>query len=397
MQARFRTLIVVFCFFLQSIVGAREPFPYGSLTFDSNGAPAGFMAPQNQQIPPQMIQPVIPGAQVPQQQPAAVVPPKLPHTHHWSIFRYIADYLHLFSVVILILYMVKHSTCKGISLKTQLMYITVFICRYSDLFYFKQILYLVIFKLLYISSSILILILMMGLRPTYQKDFDTCWVAPLAFITWVSALLLSDGRTWLDVSWTFSQYFEGFAMLPQYIFSYREGRFNNSLVAAHVLSLGAYRSFYGLNWVYRWWSEPGYADITSWLGGIINIIFFLDFLVFQTKGSSFVSSFVLSVDDHLLDARRQIEMTVSGTPGGPLSMRPRDASGASRQSGSFAHPPLSLEAKTVQPPYGSTTLGNSQRGLFQGGNARRGSGGRGSNYDPGLSLGEEDVLLDEPR
>ena len=45
------------------------------------------------------------------------------HQQMWNIFRYLADFSHLISVVILLHKMITKKTCSGISLKTQLLFL----------------------------------------------------------------------------------------------------------------------------------------------------------------------------------------------------------------------------------------------------------------------------------
>lgn len=52
-----------------------------------------------------------------------------------NIFTFIGDLLHLASVLILLLKITSQSNCRGISLKTQLLYCVVFCTRYVDIFY----------------------------------------------------------------------------------------------------------------------------------------------------------------------------------------------------------------------------------------------------------------------
>merc|ERR1740133_216701 len=74
-------------------------------------------------------------------------------TYSWNLFRYVGDYLHLFGIVVLLTTIVKNKSVAGISRSTQVLYFLVFVTRYLDLFDQSQTLYLVVFKMTYISTA----------------------------------------------------------------------------------------------------------------------------------------------------------------------------------------------------------------------------------------------------
>lgn len=89
-----------------------------------------------------------------------------------NIFRLIADFLHLASFVIIVYKLHAHKNCsgninsffikisKGVSAKTQELYLIVFLMRYMDLFMYFISYYNTIMKVLFISVTIYILFLM---------------------------------------------------------------------------------------------------------------------------------------------------------------------------------------------------------------------------------------------
>jgi ER lumen protein retaining receptor len=50
-----------------------------------------------------------------------------------NIFRLLADQLHLASIIILLLKLHRHRDCNGISLRTQIIYLVVFVTRWVHL------------------------------------------------------------------------------------------------------------------------------------------------------------------------------------------------------------------------------------------------------------------------
>merc|ERR1719171_2910262 len=102
-------------------------------------------------------------------------------------------------------------------------------------------------------------------------------------------------------------------MVPQYIFCYRERNTKEHGALLYVISLGGYRVFYALNWIYKKIQMPHYSDRQSWIGGIIEILFFLDFLNYRFTGSSMLRSMVLTVDTKINEISDKVEMKVLGT------------------------------------------------------------------------------------
>mmetsp|Transcript_13831 Transcript_13831/g.30421 ORF Transcript_13831/g.30421 Transcript_13831/m.30421 type:complete len:297 (+) Transcript_13831:98-988(+) len=233
--------------------------------------------------------------------------------YSWNIFRYVGDYLHLFGIVVLLVTIARTKSVAGISKSTQILYFLVFITRYLDLLDHSQNAYLVFFKLTYIISSIVILGLFVQLDRTYERRNDTCNLAVILLPCVLASLILTNEFSFLEVLWTFSEFIEGFAMVPQYIFCYRERSARVWGAGLYVICLGSYRVFYALNWIYKKIEMPNYSDIQSWIGGIIEIAFFLDFLNYRFTGNSMLRSMVLTVDTKINEISDKIEMNVLGT------------------------------------------------------------------------------------
>lgn len=235
-------------------------------------------------------------------------------TFSWNIFRYVGDYLHLFGVISLLGMIIKNRSVAGISKSTQFLYFLIFITRYLDLFDHKQAAYLVYFKLTYIITSIIVLLLFSQFDASYERRNDTCNLSVIIIPCSIAALLLTSEYSVLEVLWTFSEFVEGFAMVPQYIFCYRERQSKNPLGSTlYIVSLGSYRVFYALNWIYKKIQMPGYNDYQSWIGGIIEICFFMDFLNYRFTGNSMLRSMVLTVDTKINEISDKVELKVLGT------------------------------------------------------------------------------------
>lgn len=232
--------------------------------------------------------------------------------YSWNIFRYLGDYLHLFGIVVLLATIVKNQSVAGISKSTQILYFLVFVTRYLDLFDHTQSSYLVFFKLTYIATSMIVLGLFFQLDKTYERRHDTFNIIVVIIPCATASLLLTNEYSVLEILWTFSEFIEGFAMVPQYIFCYRcvTRDVGQNL---YVISLGGYRVFYALNWIYKKYSMPQYSDFQSWIGGIIEILFFIDFLNYRFTGNSMLRTAVLGLDTKINEISDKVEMKVLGS------------------------------------------------------------------------------------
>lgn len=233
--------------------------------------------------------------------------------YSWNIFRYVGDYLHLAGVVILLAVIAKNKSVAGLSRSTQILYFMVFITRYLDLLDHSQNLYLVFFKLTYISASIVTLVLFNQYDGTYERRNDTVNLPIIILPCATAAVLLTNDYSMLEVLWTFSEFIEAFAMVPQYVFCYRDRRGGDWGTTLYVTCIGTYRVFYALNWIYKKYEMPNYSDVQSWIGGVIEIAFFLDFLNYRFTGNSMLRSMALTIDTKINEISDKVELKVLGT------------------------------------------------------------------------------------
>lgn len=220
-------------------------------------------------------------------------------SYSWNVFRYIGDYLHLFGIFVLLITLAKNRSCQGISRSTQILFFCVFTTRYLDLLDHSQTAYLVFFKITYIVTSAIVLLVFWRLEKTYERSKDTCNLAVIFLPCCTAAVLLTNEYSMIEMLWSFSQFLEGFAMVPQYIFCYRDREASDVGVSLYVMSLGGYRVFYAANWIYKKVQMPQYSDVQSWIGGIIEISFFVDYLLARFTGYSLLSTLVLMVDEKI--------------------------------------------------------------------------------------------------
>lgn len=212
--------------------------------------------------------------------------------------RFLADGCHLASTFILINKIYNTRSCSGLSLKTQYIYLIVFLTRYTDLFFTtlntSLRVYNFFMKILFISSQCLIIFMIRAkYYYTYDKRSDTL---PLyAFI--VSALVLSFfvkvptkglHRYLQEYSWTFSVLIESVAILPQLVLLQETGE-AEVLTSRYIFVLGMYRLLYVVSWVCKKMSGIR-VDILLIACGIVQTALYADFFVvyyryvFKQKG-----------------------------------------------------------------------------------------------------------------
>ena len=203
-----------------------------------------------------------------------------------NIFRLIGDMLHLGAILILLGKMLRHRTAAGISLKTQFLYAVVFSTRYLDLFTSYISLYNTVMKLFFLGTSWHICYLMRYKSPwkaTYDRDNDSFRIRYLIIPCAVLALIFHRHtmHEFMEVLWTFSEYLEAVAVLPQiFLLEYTEKY--DALTSHYLFALGSYRLFYIFNWIYRYIVE-GRVLWVSVVAGTLQTLLFVDFFYHYVK------------------------------------------------------------------------------------------------------------------
>ncbi|XP_020267565.1 ER lumen protein-retaining receptor A [Asparagus officinalis] len=137
-------------------------------------------------------------------------------------------------------------------------------------------------KVVFISSSVAIAWCMRRhpvVRRSYDKDQDTFRHYFLIAGCLALALVFNDRFTLKEVLWAFSIYLEAVAILPQLVLLQRSGNVDN-LTGQYVFFLGAYRAFYILNWIYRYFYEAHYTRWIPWIAGFIQTALYADFFYY---------------------------------------------------------------------------------------------------------------------
>ena len=112
-----------------------------------------------------------------------------------NLFRLVGDMCHVVSILVLLLRLRVTKNAIGISIKTQELYLLVFLTRYLDLFTTYYSLYNTVMKILYISATAYIVYMVRYTEPfktNYDKNQDSFlhWqfaVAPCAVLAVITS------------------------------------------------------------------------------------------------------------------------------------------------------------------------------------------------------------------
>jgi hypothetical protein len=168
-----------------------------------------------------------------------------------------------------------------------------------------------------------------GRGGNYEEHKDTCPIAVFLVPAFVLSFFLAENAYeplvpmsyyLQEVLWTFSEFAEAFAMIPQYVFLYRaeqneRKRHKTELKSVDywIASIGLYRMLYVINWCWKRISNNGGFQLPAMAGGLLQIAFFLDYIVyrFSSEEKSFLRQCVLVTDDKVNEVVDTVEMVVA--------------------------------------------------------------------------------------
>lgn len=144
-------------------------------------------------------------------------------------------------------------------------------------------------KLIFLVTSFAMIWYMRGheiVHKSYDKDFDTFRHYALILGCLILALPSSERFYFMEVIWTFSQYLEAIAILPQLVLLHRMNNIHN-LPWQYVFLLGIYRPLYILNWIYRYYELPysswRYIVRNSYIAGVVQTLIYGIFVYYYIK------------------------------------------------------------------------------------------------------------------
>lgn len=238
----------------------------------------------------------------------------------WNIYRYAADYLHFGGMVFGLLMIYSTRSVQGFSRKTQVLYQLVYITRYIDVITESQVRYLVFFKVIFNVITASMLMSFAIFHHTYDVVADSCNLVAILVPTFIAAFIVASDEGLQQELWTWSEFIEPFALVPQYIVLYRAKEVRR-VSLLYVAAVGGYRLLYVCNWIYKRWTwHQAYHDYTSWIGGGLECILFFDFLfrILQRRDAqdalsvSWLGKVLLDIDDSAGKLSEAVELRTIG-------------------------------------------------------------------------------------
>jgi len=197
-----------------------------------------------------------------------------------NYFRIIGDSSHYAAIVTIFLKIITSQSCKGISGKTQILYLLVFLTRYIDIFFNFISIYNTSIKIFFIvSSSINIYLVFIRYKGTISSDLDSFRIEILIVGAAVLSLIINHEFSLIEIAWTFSVYLESVAILPQLSVT-NHGKANEAdkVILLYLSCLASHKLFYIFNWMYRYHNE-GYYDIIAVVAGIVQAVVYINFFI----------------------------------------------------------------------------------------------------------------------
>lgn len=236
----------------------------------------------------------------------------------WNIFRYAADYLHFGGMILGIVVVWSSKSVECFSRKTQVLYQIVYVTRYLDVLTQPQVMYLMFFKVTFNLITAAMLLSFTSFQHSYDVNADSCNIVAILVPTFIAAFLMAEGAGLQEELWTWSEFLEPFALVPQYIMCYRAKSIRRAALY-YVLCVGGYRCLYVCNWIYKrakWHSA--YHDYTSWIGGGVECVLFIDFVLRIAKrsddalGVSVLGQALLNMDEGAAKLSETVELKTIG-------------------------------------------------------------------------------------
>lgn len=206
-------------------------------------------------------------------------------------FRFLGDALAIASRSALVRKIHSTNSISGLSLKTQILYLVVYVLRYLDFFssirVFKPLsFYNSAMKLVYIGFQCYLISLFYGrLKFSYSKKYDTFNIPIFLAVSFVLSIFFKDDTKGIfydffgyvrEFAYACSLILESLAILPQLVVSQDSGECEK-LTAVHITLLGLYRLsyliFFGFKMATKWKFDT-LLIVTSLLQSILYIDFF---------------------------------------------------------------------------------------------------------------------------
>ncbi|KHN94705.1 protein-ER retention receptor [Metarhizium album ARSEF 1941] len=204
------------------------------------------------------------------------------------VFRILGDLSHLASKAILIFAIHSNRSAEGVSPITQVLYALVFCTRYLDIFR-TTILWNLLFKIVYISSSFYTIGIMQWVYPR-SRERELSWklgggvLVAAAVLSPFMMMIFYDKWGFITWMWVFSEILESGCILPQLLLL-RQTTVPTVINSFYLVALGSYRALYILNWFVREFDATGRKpEAVAVIFGVIQTALYFDFAwVYYTR------------------------------------------------------------------------------------------------------------------
>jgi len=197
-----------------------------------------------------------------------------------NIFRVCGDISHYTAIITIFAKIISSKSCKGISGKSQILNLLVFITRYHDIFFNFISWYNTSIKIFFILSSLTnIYLVFVRYKGTISSEQDNFRIEFLIGLATILSMIINHEFTPLEVLWTFSVYLESVAILPQLTVT-NQGKASDidGVILFYLSALASHKLLYIMNWIYRYNNE-GFYDIISMGAGIVQAAIYVNFFV----------------------------------------------------------------------------------------------------------------------
>lgn len=239
-----------------------------------------------------------------------------------NILQGSADILHVLSMLTLLVKMNRTRSCSGISLKAQILYLTVYIWRYIDLIYFilypkivfisYRVIYNGVMKVLFISlQSHVIYKIVHHYFYSYDNEYDDTPISYMIIFALVSGGLVFTNphskqynflKAFIDWLWASSVFLESISIIPQIALLNKVGD-GETLTIHYILFLGLYRFIYMLIWIFKWIQKGVVTNHLLLWGSVLQSIIYAElFFVYAKSFTAKRKTFKFNPKRFLYDA-----------------------------------------------------------------------------------------------
>eukprot|EP00092_Neocalanus_flemingeri_P040353 GFUD01043951.1.p1 GENE.GFUD01043951.1~~GFUD01043951.1.p1 ORF type:complete len:213 (+),score=51.67 GFUD01043951.1:218-856(+) len=195
-----------------------------------------------------------------------------------NLFRMLGDLSHYLAIITIFIKIIRSKSCQGISGKSQILFLFVFITRYLDIFTNFISMYNTSIKIFFILSTLTnIFLVFVKYKGTISSDLDTFRIEFLLLGAALLALFVNHEFVVMEVFWTFSVYLEAVSIIPQLSVS-SQGKSVEPVMLLYLAALGCHKLFYIFNWIHRYYNE-GFYDFIAVSAGIVQTAIYANFFV----------------------------------------------------------------------------------------------------------------------